>query len=1565
MNMKKNRGLAAAMALVISLSLITPALGAEVDLDATPSLEDVQIQSAVPELYADSRTVYVSAAGNDGNTGGQDSPLATLGAAYAASSGSIVVMGELELTQPAVFAEEKSVTIAGEPGAVITYTGSDNISSSSGILSVLAGRVTLQDLTVQMPEARGTNGRPLYVGPNATATLSSGAVLANGYLAYGGGNVLVDGGTLEMEDGAAIRDAYIANNTDCNGGGVLIDGGGTFWMDGGEILGNTIHTTQGYASYGGGVAVLAGSTFLLHGGAIQGNSVDTNGGGIYLEPGGAAWLRGTLEVSGNEAGGVEDNIFLPDVETQFELTGAVQGNVGVTCGQAAYGEVVGIPNDYSIKASDEDAFHYDSGAYDVRLQNGELVLYWFTVSVEIDVEGATSDNTAGAAPIDQDYDTVFRPDEGYQLPQDITVSVDGVELDDGLYDYDPETGALHIPGAAVTGDITITVSADALHTITVATTNVAADLAEAVVIRQDTTTISLTPAPRYGLPAAEDIIIEGACSHSYDAAAGKLTITDVAGDVTISIHGAEVYHTIYFDPGPGTCGTATKEIAESQPTYGELPVPILTGYTFSGWYADDVLVTEDTANHLVEDLHLAARWTARTDIHYVVQHWLEYTDSGLNPGYEGGELHTMTWDDVARQYYLYRSDAFDDGIANGSATIVPLSLADLGGGLELAGLTPSGANQYAVIMAPDGSSVYPLYYDRNTYQVSYDANAGELQGPAYTDLLYGGLYGALTDASRAGYSLIGWFTGRHSGEQIQASDHYLAQADQTLYAHWAPVGDTPYTVYHLAQVLHDNTVSYDKSPENYTLIGTDQLTGTSDMAVDLYAMAVPGFVASPDNVYSLTIKADGSAEAYLYYDRLITDVSYDGQGGTPITVGSRLYYGGTFASLPGDPALVGHHFLGWYTSPDATAQKVSVGTAINDINPKGLTALTLYARWAPNNYELIFETHGGTLSGDKFVTYVQPVGYLPTAQLTGYDFIGWYDEDGKLGVPEGNEITADTVVSTDTLIQVDSQGRESVKTLYAWYEPIKVTVTFDPAPGALEGDSWMVMTYDKPFSLGGAFPTPALVGYTFRSWHFADGTELLTSDVCKLLADTTVIARYTPNIYEVTLDVNGGAPLETGKILATYDASYGALPQPSRTGYDFLGWYLGDAQITADSVVKITQAATLVAKWQPKTYKLTLDPNGGDALPEADRTRTITYDAPYGTLPSPTRSGFNFLGWYTEQAAGIKITEATIVQTGADATLYAHWQARSSGGGGGGGGSSPTEYTLTFHVNGGADRKPIRAVRNTTIHLADYATTRDGFRFTGWYLDKALTEPAKENFKLTGDLDLFAKWTLDTSAGLIAYLDRDNHNAYIEGMPDGRVYPEANISRAEVAMVFYRLLRPEAMEEFRTSKAYFTDTSDGAWYSDAVATLSAMGIIQGRGHNTFAPDAKITRAEFAAIAARFNSLPYTGADLFDDISGSWAREEINRAARAGWIHGDGTGSFRPDDPITRAEVVTLVNNMLGRHITADGVLAGFRAFPDNAPAAWYYYDVIESANSHTFERGEDDTEEWTELTTQR
>ena len=301
------------------------------------------------------------------------------------------------------------------------------------------------------------------------------------------------------------------------------------------------------------------------------------------------------------------------------------------------------------------------------------------------------------------------------------------------------------------------------------------------------------------------------------------------------------------------------------------------------------------------------------------------------------------------------------------------------------------------------------------------------------------------------------------------------------------------------------------------------------------------------------------------------------------------------------------------------------------------------------------------------------------------------------------------------------------------------------------------------------------------------------------------------------------------------------------------------------------------------------------------------------------------------------------------------WAKKDTGGGDHGG---TTYYTLRYESNGGTKYDSERYRRNTLVEL-DKQPVREGYTFTGWYADKALTEPI-DDIRMTSNKTVYAGWE---KTGVPERLNGDDHFAYIIGRDDGLVHPEATITRAEVATIFFRLLTDEARAEYLTETSPFHDVAPDAWYATAVATMQAMGIVEGRAPAVFDPDAPITRGEFAAIAARFDSAPYDGADRFTDISGHWAAEYINQAAVKGWVEGQPDGSFAPDRSISRAEAMTLVNRVLGRlPETADDLLDGMITWPDNPPGAWYYLAVQEATNSHDYERKADTVHEtWTGL----
>jgi hypothetical protein len=201
-------------------------------------------------------------------------------------------------------------------------------------------------------------------------------------------------------------------------------------------------------------------------------------------------------------------------------------------------------------------------------------------------------------------------------------------------------------------------------------------------------------------------------------------------------------------------------------------------------------------------------------------------------------------------------------------------------------------------------------------------------------------------------------------------------------------------------------------------------------------------------------------------------------------------------------------------------------------------------------------------------------------------------------------------------------------------------------------------------------------------------------------------------------------------------------------------------------------------------------------------------------------------------------------------------------------------------------------------------------------------------------------------------LNSDDHVAYIVGYADGSVRPNANITRAEVATIFFRLMTDEYRAANWSTENSFSDVTTDAWYNNAVSTAAAADILTGYADGTFRPNQSITRAEFAAIAARFLSseVEDNGTSRFSDIAGHWAEDAINRAVAAGWISGYSDGTFRPDQLITRAEVVSVINSMLDRIPTEDGLLDEMSTFTDNLAGNWYYADVQEAANTHDYDR---------------
>lgn len=373
-------------------------------------------------------------------------------------------------------------------------------------------------------------------------------------------------------------------------------------------------------------------------------------------------------------------------------------------------------------------------------------------------------------------------------------------------------------------------------------------------------------------------------------------------------------------------------------------------------------------------------------------------------------------------------------------------------------------------------------------------------------------------------------------------------------------------------------------------------------------------------------------------------------------------------------------------------------------------------------------------------------------------------------------------------------------------------------------------------------------------------------------------------------------------------------------------------------------------------YQWVSTDNPSDVTPPADdyiRTGTA-YTA---KAQEATHQGYSFKGWFTDDACTLSYTDGTVLST--DTILYGKWEKIATPPSSGGGGSHVTKYYILHYESNGGTKYEDEKYKKNTVVILDKIPKRVGYTFTGWYADKELTDKIT-SVKMTSDKTVYAGWK---ATDVPETLNSDNHFAYIVGYEDGLVRPNADITRAEVAAIFFRLLKDDVRDDNLTANSVFTDVAFGKWYNKSISTMAKIGIVKGRTANAFAPNAPITRAEFAAICSRFDRSNVEIKSDFNDISGHWAENEIRRAASLGWIQGYTDGSFKPDQNITRAEAASMINRMLHRlPETVDDLLDGMIQWPDNQPNDWYYINMQEATNSHDFKQKGEINEYWTKLT---
>ena len=595
------------------------------------------------------------------------------------------------------------------------------------------------------------------------------------------------------------------------------------------------------------------------------------------------------------------------------------------------------------------------------------------------------------------------------------------------------------------------------------------------------------------------------------------------------------------------------------------------------------------------------------------------------------------------------------------------------------------------------------------------------------------------------------------------------------------------------------------------------------------------------------------------------------------------------------------------------------------------------------------------------------IATAPSSNDEKWHFDGWY--------------TTDTPIQTDTPVsgKYDFTDNDTKNlTLYGkWtHEPCTVTFYadyFQPAQGHFNTDDYSI-SYTVPYGstiakVSKVVPTPVTEPthpYYFEGWRDDYKTSLLDTE--EEQEDTEEEQEDTEGEQENTQDKPA------------------AYSEDSTAGTFYTSKAIQDMTIKSD--------LNFVAQWWPI---VTFNANGGDWELMEDRPTERYVPVPANSdhidaLRPPAREGYTFLGWYDskENSSEKPIDFKTQTFDGA-ATVYAHWAKNATvtfkivNGYWSGNTAEDKTVTVVLHpqANGSASGTldanhvpaimiPAAGYENTPGHWDVTPNTEENGisgNVTYTYIFGKKHHSSSDDDSKDKDKNKDKDNNKDNNTGettptkVPALLNGSNHFAYVVGYKDGNVRPQGNITRAETAAIFFRLLKEEVRSENLSKHNDFADVTEDSWYNTAVSTMAGMNILKGRTANSFAPQAPITRAEFAAICARFDSGRAEENSGFTDISGHWAEKEIERAATLGWVSGYTDGSFHPDAPITRAEAMTLINRVLCRMPeTKADLLDSMTKWPDNQPGAWYYLAVQEATNSHTYEQKDSKYETWTALT---
>lgn len=542
----------------------------------------------------------------------------------------------------------------------------------------------------------------------------------------------------------------------------------------------------------------------------------------------------------------------------------------------------------------------------------------------------------------------------------------------------------------------------------------------------------------------------------------------------------------------------------------------------------------------------------------------------------------------------------------------------------------------------------------------------------------------------------------------------------------------------------------------------------------------------------------------------------------------------------------------------------------------------------------------------------------------GYTFAGWNTQADGLGTTymPGEKVLVDTKDPGNHLYAIWAKGTGTPYEVHHYLE-------------RLEGE-YLAVPDEKDNLRGetGAWTAAAAKSYDgFTPKEFAQ--EMIKAD-----GSTVVKIFYTRNSYLLTYKDSLSAGVYASQTYK-YGAAVTAIADPTKTGYTFTGW----SPAVPDKMPPV--ALTVYAQWRKTTPDtVVFDPNNINGKTLAAKSLTVySGSAPWETFEVVVK-----------EPAGTQRSSGTVrLSGGSQSASFTGFDPITF----------PAAGTYTFTV-GEVDRNTRYMSYDRNLYTLTVKVEEKGGMLV--ISDVYYTNAAGRSYR---DFPIVFS---NTYGGYTPYvpvvppktpdkLNADDHFAYVIGYPDGGVHPHATITRAETATIFFRLLTEKTRKDNLTKYHSFRDVPQGAWYNAAVATMAKLKIITGYPDGTFQPDAPVTRAEFAAIAARFDEKSARTTASFRDIYGHWAERYISRSAELGWIRGYTDNTFRPDQSITRAEAMALINRVLNRNPESkDDLLRSMNIFNDNLDTAkWYYLDVQEAANSHDFIRKANGYEMWKKL----